>query len=192
VAAFEEVAPNVRNDVGILPYVAASYAYLDRKKEAKAVVKQWNAMVRRLSADEIYGYYAMKNSEVFDRLMEGLTKAGRRGGTKIYIAVDQNYKLTGKKIKKLMFGKTEIVSAYFGDEFLHRKKGGEAIFQIGDSVKNGLSWIERDKLCNKFEQMFGGYNDCFYIYENPKGNATYKNDYLKITDYGIIPFTLKQ
>lgn len=132
----------------------------------------------------------MKNIEVFESFMEGITLAGREGGTKIYLRVDENKKLTGQQIKELMFVRTEFDGVSFIDEFFHRKEDGEVTYQSGDSVDSGESWIENDKLCNKFEKRFEGYKDCFYIYENPIGDSKYKNDYLKVADYGIVQFTL--
>jgi TolB-like protein len=192
VTAFEQGATNVRDEAGILPFASASYAFLGRKEEAKATLDKWIQLVGRISADAIYSTYGMKNIEVFDRFMEGITLAGREGGTKIYTRVDENKKLTGQQIKELMFGRTEFIGAYFIDQFFHRKEDGEVTYQAGDSVDSGISWIENDKLCNKFEKRFGGYNDCFYIYENPIGDSKYKNDYLKVTDYGLVQITLEK
>ena len=55
----------------------------------------------------IYFAWPFKNVEVFDRLAEGLVKAGLRGDPSDYYKVVEENKLTGKEIRETFYGHTK-------------------------------------------------------------------------------------
>ena len=159
VASFEKSITNVRDLIDILPFAAASYGYLGRKEEAKTILYKWiEKCGGRPNVDFLYGIYPFRNFEAFDHFMKGLKNAGRDGSITTTIKVNKEYKLTGPEINALMFGKTEATIDIFSfyEEFFHRKENGEVSYQVGDTIKEGISWIENDMLCNKFEEIAGG------------------------------------
>ena len=195
VASFEKSSSNIRDLNDILPFAAASYGYLGRKEEARAILDKWiGSLGGRPNVDLLYGTYRFKNFESFDHFIKGLKNAGRDGSIATTIKINEKDKLSSQEIKKLMFGKTEAGYGYFSfyEEFFHRKENGAVSYHVGDTIKKGSSWIKDDMLCNKFEEIAGGCNDCLDIYKNPTGEYLFKNEYLKVTDYGIIPFSIKQ
>ena len=54
----------------------------------------------------MYYFAPYKNSEEFDRFMEGLIKAGYKGNPSNYHKLKKENKLTGQEIQELIFGKT--------------------------------------------------------------------------------------
>ena len=66
-------------------------------------------------------------------------------------------------------------------------RGPGALYSALDS---GTGWSEGDMLCSKFKKW--NYKDlklCASIFRNPRGSPEMKNEYLQITDFGIIPFS---
>jgi adenylate cyclase len=177
VDSFEKSIPNVRELLDTLLYAAASYAYLSRKKEAKATLDKWINMTGGIDVNRLYSGFPHKDPEVFDRLMKGLVKAGMEGSIPTTIKINKKFKLTRQEIKALMFGKTEAFGGHFYEKFFHRKENGEVSYQEGDTIKKGISWIKDDMLCNKFDEIAGGCDDCADIYRNPLGEYAFQDEY---------------
>ena len=60
----------------------------------------------------MYYLVPLKNSEVFDRGIEGLIKAGYKADPSNYYKLKKENKLTGQEIRELIFGK-KIEGTYF-------------------------------------------------------------------------------
>lgn len=58
-----------------------------------------------------------------------------------------------------------------------------------DMDDKGTSWIENDMLCNKWQIHEYGIKHCMTVFRNPEGTPEMKDEYLKINDFGIIPFS---
>jgi len=91
-----------------------------------------------------------------------------------------------------MFGKIEVFGGHFREKFFHRKENGEVSYQEGDTKKKGISWIKDDMLCNKFDEIARGCDDCADIYRNPLGEYRFQDEYLKVKQFNIVPFSIKQ
>ena len=89
---------------------AASYALLDRNKEAE---NTWEIFKNGFpegfppTTRSLYYLYPFKDHQVFDRLIEGLIKAGFDGDPSDYFKVEKQNRLSGQEIRELLMGKAE-------------------------------------------------------------------------------------
>ncbi len=180
--------------IPMLAFSAASYAFMGNDVEAKKAFEKWLTCFESGYPDvhSLYYLFSRKNLEVFDRLIEGLIKAGFKADSLNYYKVDEKNKLNGQDIKKLTFGKT-MTGSYFGFSWsIFRSKDGEAQAPtFWGGIDKGKSWIEGDELCNQFENRYGGNKYCHEVYRNPEGDEKTKSEYLVISDFGFIPFSVK-
>jgi hypothetical protein len=139
-----------------------------------------------------------KNSEVFERYIEGFIKAGKtdyKEDLSNYSKVQKDQKLSQQEIEKLVTGK--ILSGFFygllwsrsnskdGTSILSYSKEGKTIIKT-----NGKFWVEGDSFCCQHER-YDGLKYCGDIYFNPGGNQDKKNEYLWLTDFWLLPFSIK-
>jgi hypothetical protein len=133
-----------------------------------------------------------KNSELFERYIEGLVKAGLQGDPKNYYKVIEENKLDGQKIRKLLFGKTST-GYVFGLEWVSRiSDDGEEGYSFMGKSDTGRAWIENDKICFQREQYQDGLKNCVEVYRNPGGDNLAKTEYFRITDYGFFLFSVEK
>jgi len=131
---------------------------------------------------------------VFDRYIEGLIKAGLKGNPSDYYKVDANNKLNGQEIKELMLGKTQSGYWYGNQWSMNRNKNGDVEITdvFGIVIDKGKTWIEGDAICNKFETRYDGMKYCSDIYKNPEGDDIGLSEYLALTDFFIMPFSIEE
>jgi hypothetical protein len=126
---------------------------------------------------------------------DGLLKAGVPGEPGGYykstIFLEPN--LTGKEIKEQIFGRT--ISGFDicgGKEWsIERTEDGKATIRRDKITDTGKSWIDGDKLCNQWENLYGGYKDCRRVYVNPEGTKEKKDQYIGTAVYGLVPFSVE-
>ena len=129
--------------------------------------------------------------------MEGLTKAGFKGDLSNYSKVQKDQKSGQQEIVKLITGKTLSGFTYGllwsrsnskdGTSILSLSKEGETILKTIGEI-----WIEGDSLCYQYKNLYGGLKYCGEVYSNPGGNQDKKNEYLWLTDFALLPFSIKQ
>lgn len=136
-----------------------------------------------------------KNSEVFDRLIEGLIKTGYKANPAHYYKLSDMNKLDGQDIKKLLFGKTRTGYIY-GIKALKQVvrigEDGQVEFGFRGQTYTGKAWIENDSICDVREQYLGGLKSCEDIYHNPDGDGLAKTEYFALTDYGLFAFSVEK
>jgi TolB-like protein/class 3 adenylate cyclase len=172
-----------------------------------------------LKLREVMYFYPFKDVEVADRFADGLLKAGLPGKPSGYYKLYEENKLTGEEIKELVFGRTTTGITPWARQswWIERTNDGKATHQQvpfhqadrekGDSpstlwreglrtlvtrFESGKSWIEGDLLCSQWETVHEGLKYCGYcgtVFRNPEGTPEMKDEYLKINDFGIIPFS---
>jgi len=189
---FESSITYVRDIQDMTPFIAATYAYLGEKEKAKIYLNKWiEGYVEGFYPDvqSIYYQYGFRNSEVFERFIEGLIKAGYKPKTTGYTKFDKNRKLTGEEIKKLLFGHTE--TGFYGGIIysIDRELNGELVLALGQYKDKGISWIKNNQVCYKFEISYNGIEQCADIYINPGGDSAKKNEYIRVADYWYFFFS---
>ncbi len=140
-----------------------------------------------------------KNSEVFERYIEGFIKAGKtdyKEGLLNYSKVQKDQKLSQQEIEKLVTGK--ILSGFYFGLLWSRSnsKDGTSILSLskGDKIigkSNGKIWVEDDSICCQYKR-YDYLKSCGDVYFNPGGNQDNKNEYLWLTDYALLSFSINQ
>jgi len=178
-------------------YAAASFAFLDRIKEAE---NAWKIFVEGLQKEIVptteFFYYAFpfEDTKIFDHLVNGLIKAGFDGDPSDYHKVNKENRLSGQAIRELLFGKTALGLIVGFEMYTHRSDTGKLemsipMFGISDM---GESWIEGDMVCNQFDNTYDGVKFCQDVYSNPEGNYKDKDQYLQVSDAIIFSFSIKE
>ncbi len=215
---FENSITNVPDILDMTPFIAATYAFLGRDDEAKKALEKWISLYADpyvARSQIMYSQYRFKNEEVFNRLMEGLVKAGwhnTQGGLQdptafpylpsidpTFRGVYEKNKLNGQEIKELLFGKTQTGYGYGGQWILHRT--GDGIIELSNPYfgsrdyrlrrDKGKSWIEGDSICDQFEESYDGLKFCGDVYLNPEGDDITKSKYIYVADLGLFPFSVE-
>ena len=132
-----------------------------------------------------------KNSEVFDRVGEGLIKAGYKGDLSNYSKIIEENRLSENEINELILnkkvsGKT-LGLAWSGSS---NDEGEFEYTHYSRVTHKGKSWVDGDTLCYQFESLYEGIKYCAEIYKNPEGNKDALNEYLSLTDFWLYPFSI--
>jgi adenylate cyclase len=178
----------------ILRVLSVAYAHTGRLQEARDALakatEKWPPEMKNLRAI----MYLSPDSDLkrLERLAEGYLKAGLPGGSSGFYKVSPEYKLTGDKIRNLVFGSTAAGIAFrTGNQWwIKRSKDGNATIRIQEESDSGKSWIENDMVCDQWNRLFEGLTDCWPIYRNPEGRPDKSDEYLGVPDYGFYPFSL--
>ena len=139
----------------------------------------------------MYYLYPCKDTELFDRSIEGLIKAGYKGNPSNYYKLKKKNKLTGQEIQKLIFGE-KIEGTYFNIPWsLTTNKDGESeYYNKFYGNHKGKSWIEGDTVCSQYESLYGGLKYCSEFYKTSEGDNKTSNKYLLLTDFMLSPFSI--
>jgi adenylate cyclase len=178
------------NKIMSLRPLAVTNALLGRTKEARQFIAPYIKMGLSLAC--LMPPFKDPRSE--ELWAEGLLKAGLPGEPGGYYksAIFLEPNLNGKEIKELVFGRT--ISGFDicgGREWsIERPEEGKATIRRDKITHNGKSWIDGDKICNKWNNLYGGYKDCMRVYVNPEGTKERKDQYIGTTVYGLIPFSV--
>ncbi|MBW2002306.1 MAG: hypothetical protein JRI30_07310 [Deltaproteobacteria bacterium] len=136
--------------------------------------------------------FPFKDLEVSDRFAGGLIKAGA-GLLKEpldYPKISKKNKLTGNEIRKLLFGRSIIASAFGFEWQIFFTEDGKANWQASWESASGTYWIEGDQLWIQWKYKYAGLKWSNDIYRNPSGTAESRNEYLYITDWRIVSFSV--
>jgi hypothetical protein len=179
-------------------FLAAAHAHLGNDIEAQKALsdylkifpKGWPTTIRFL-----YQAWPFKDSEAFDRLAQGLVKAGLPADASDYYKLNSQEKLNGQEVKKLLFGRTS--SGYvWGIKpmqwSLHINDVGEVEYKYRGKTYTGKAWIEDENICLLREQYYGSLKSCEAIYRNPDGDENTKTEYFRVADYGLFLFSIEK
>lgn len=179
--------------------LAVAYAHLGRTEEARAAI-DWR--IKLFAKQGFVGNYLrslmfvfpFKDPEVQKIFADGFIKAGMPGKRGGYYksSIFQEHKLSGDEIRDLVFGRQFTGFDFKTEEewSIKRTKDGKASYRRGEVSDTGKSWIEDDRLCNQWQNLYGGYRDCAPVFRNPEGTSENKDEYIGISAYGFVPFSL--
>jgi tetratricopeptide (TPR) repeat protein len=182
-------SPQDRPNKTLLENLIATYSHLGRNEEADALFQSLKKfLLPPISLRRILNFHPYNTPEVTHRLAQGLIKAGIP--EEAYYTVSDDYRIYGDKIRELVFGRTmQILEPMYNVElFFEIAKDGKAT----RSNDNGRFWIDNDMLCcqwQKYEHGLGA-EWCGPVFRNPRGSTETSDEYLHITDFGIMPYTL--
>jgi TolB-like protein len=179
-------------------FKAASHAFLGNMKEAKDA---WHKFVdgfptqEHLSTKYLYYFFPFKDHKVFDRFIDGLNTAGFEGNPSDYYRVDKKNRLSGQKIKELLFGKIAKGYDAIEREFSYRWTAvGDFEFSCPQALilEKGKSRIEGDSICHQFEYLYDGIKACMDVYYITERNDDAKKQYLYIGDSWLTTISIKE
>ena len=174
--------------------LTATYALLDHDEDTRRLVSKlhsefpnqwllsWNVRL-----------FPFKAPQIVDKFVVGYLKSGLpRSPPYTYYKIFDKYRLTADQIRKLMFGRKVVgleVGVGTGGLF-ERSLDGQANFRgFITGSDNGKSWIEKDLLCDQWEERFGGHKICYPVFRNPEGTPENKDEYLIIYTWGFFTFS---
>jgi len=189
--ALENVgAPRVYNLL-----LAATYGKLGMEMKAKeALLKYRETTSGPFWMGAAVFYYPFEDGEVLKHLADGFDAAGVvvRPPSR-YLKLDRKARLAGQEIETLLFGHT-----IKGSDFWSGRGWGQirtlsgkvshsgAPIHIGipadsHNVNKGESWVEDDRLCNRWSDVDGDITNCVLIFRDLDGD---QNEYYMVTDTG--------
>jgi hypothetical protein len=188
--------PEFSRAAGVL---AAAYAHLGRDQESRAALVNYKK--------GFLGYYVVlkyvmwsdwpfKDMKVAERFADGLLKAGLHGQPSGYYKISEEHKLSGEEIRELVFARTtRRVHDWKGEFRIDRTRDGKMTYHNvsghpEDMDDKGTSWIEGDMLCDHWQIHMAGHEYCMTVFRNPEGTPEKKDEYLAISDFKIMPFSL--
>ncbi len=185
--------------------LAAAYGYLGLEEKAVGAYetfgKAW--VLSRPSVEQAIFEFPFSDARVLESLADGFEMAGastfsrHAGGSSRYLQLHSGTKLDGKEVKSLLFGRTIKGTDYWNSNGWSqvRTEGGKVthtgfpIIVWGANQRQGTSWIENDRLCDRWPDVSEDFSLCFLIYRNPGGVRAYRNEYFMVTDFGPQPFS---
>jgi TolB-like protein len=176
--------------------LVAAYGKLGKENEAKEALLKFRKLWRYnfWIAIGVF-YYPFEDEEVLKHLADGFEAAGVaiRPPSR-YLKFDHETRLTGQEIKTLLFGHTLEGRNNRGTRWNQKRTidgkvshSGYASHTGNPAIKDGESWIEDDRLCDRWSEMGGNITICVLIFRDSNGD---ENDYYMITDDGPHPFRI--
>jgi len=162
------------------------------EKEAKEAWRKYlnTWLVTPWIAAVVYDEHPFQDGEVLKHLADGFEIAGaaERGRSR-YLKLDHETKLAGQEIKSLLFGHTIRGRDYWNSNSWAQKRtidgkvshSGQSIHIGSDDAKEGESWIEDDRLCDRWPEVGDEITICVLIFRDSDGGP---NDYYMLTDQG--------
>jgi len=182
-------------------FEAASHAFLGNMKEAKDAWHRFEGgfpAYEYLTTKYLYDFFPFKDQKVFDRFIEGLNKAGFEGNPSNYYKVDKMNRLSGQEIKAILFGKTATgfnpaLSSVADFSYRWTAEGNlEIDCPDGAISERGKSHIEGDSICNQFDYLYDGMEECMDVYYITEANDSTKNQYLYVGDAWLTTISIKE
>ena len=192
-------APTNTHYAGIL---AAAFGELGQKKEAEMALSDYgklNLLGIPAVAQAVFSYPFL-DDRILQRLADGFEKAGARGGvwrgTGRYLKLNSETVLNGAQVKSLLFGRKIEGSGFWAGSFWSqvRNNNGE-VSHAGYPTHPGMSgydqgesWIENNRLCDRWPDFDNELVWCALIFRNPDGSFELRNKFFMVTDTGPYPF----
>ena len=138
--------------------------------------------------------FTQKDLQVTERFAEALINSGLPGEPTGFYKISAEKQLTGEEMKKLFFGRkvTRFTLGTGKEWWIERSQEGKAAIRDGDDSDTGKSWIEKDMICDQWDNLYESLKDCWVVYHNPEGTAENSDEYLGAPGYGIYPFSLAE
>jgi class 3 adenylate cyclase/Tfp pilus assembly protein PilF len=183
-------APNFYNLL-----LAAAYGKLGKKTKAKDALQKYREtwFGPFWMAVAVY-FFPFENGEVLKHLADGLESAGVvvRPPSR-YLKLDREARLSGQQIETLLFGHTIKGSEFqIGGSWEQTRTTGGKVSHTGvpihignnpdgHNLNKGESWIEDDRLCNRWFDEEGSVTSCAHIFRDLDGD---QDNYYMVTDFG--------
>lgn len=114
--------------------------------------------------------YPFQDEEVMEHLADGFAVAGAREGLLTrYLKLNRETRLSGEEIKSLLFGYTIRGRDYWnGNSWTQvRTISGKFSHSPSSTIREGKSWIEDDRLCDRWLDDDDKITICSLIFHDP-------------------------
>jgi adenylate cyclase len=183
--------------------LAAAYGKLGMDKEAnKAWLKYrkfWKRDMGQFWIAAAVQFYPFQDREILKHLADGFEAAGgvERPPSR-YLKLDRQTRLSGDEIKTLLFGHSIKGTDYWLGEAWRQQRsidGKVKSIEAGttrtatesEGELMGESWIDGDRLCDRWPEADGDLTICVMIFRDSDSG---QNNYYMVTDTGPHPFSV--
>jgi TolB-like protein/class 3 adenylate cyclase/Flp pilus assembly protein TadD len=193
-------APTNNQYAGIL---AAAFGELGQKNKAKTALSDYGStnLIGIPSVAQAVSNYPFLDDRILQRLADGFEKAGARGGiwrgTGRYLKLNSETILSGEQVRSLLFGREIEGRSFWTGSFWSQVRSDDGeVSHAGSPVHPGMSgydqgesWIEDNRLCDRWPDFNKDLAWCALIFRNPDGGLEFRNEYFMVTDTGPHPFS---
>jgi adenylate cyclase len=182
-------------------WLASAYANMGNDNDARAAFeiekKRWlqvsgkgeTATITKLDLQPTVYSQPFKNADVTRRFVDGLIKSGWPEPHRYYEVHKEN-KLTGKEVRNLVKGRTQVLAGFAGGGWTQNfGKDGKVNYQGFGIQDTGKYWIEGDQCCVTYDKMMARLPLCVDMYRNPSGTVEKKDEYIQVNDFGMYPIS---
>jgi len=184
--------------------LAAAYASIGRNQEAQAACANFRKAygVGSFYLRRIMHFWPFKDPEVVERFVDGVVNAGFPGNPSAHYTASGEYRLSGKKIKNLVFDQVVYIRSdpILGSWALivHSEEWAATYWKGPVFLDPKLAWVESegtslikgDLLCYQWQELLDGHMYCGPVFINPQGTPKGRDEYLFATDFDVILFSL--
>ena len=179
--------------------LAATFGKLGMKEKSKnALLKFRETWIEPFWMAVAVYLFPFEDEEVLKNLADGFEVAGVvvRPPSR-YLILNHNTRLSGKEIEALLFGHTIKGTEFIiGSGWSQRRTKGGKLSHSGTPIHIGVnpdshnpskgeSWIDNDRLCNRWFDVDGDITSCALIFRSLHGD---QDHYYMVTDFGPNPF----
>jgi len=202
--AVEFVEQAIENDPATAFYqrlLAAAYGKLGMEIEAnkawRKYRKSWHRNAGQFWIAAAVQFYPFEDRQILQHLADGFAAAGavERPPSR-FLKLDPETSLSGKEIRALLFGHRIKGRDYWLDSVWRQQRSldgklthsGTESFHSAvelDGEEVGESWIDGDRLCDRWSDADGNVTICVMIFRDPDRG---EDNYYMVTDTGPHPF----
>ena len=196
----------IESDPATAVYVrllAAAYGKLGMEVEANQAWvkyrKSWKRDLGQFWIAAAVQFYPFQDREILKNLADGFEAAGgvERPPSR-FLKLDPETRLSGDEIKTLLFGHTIKGEDYWlGDPWRQQRTadGKVSLTEINTFLSGiepdgeivGESWIDSDRLCERWPEVAGDLTLCVTVFRDPDSGP---NHYYMVADTGPHPFSV--
>ena len=195
----------IENDPTTAIYVrllAATYGKLGNNEANKVwrkYRKSWKRRDGQFWIAAAVQFYPFQDLEILKHLADGFEAAGgvERPPSR-FLKLDRENRLSGEEIKALVFGHRIRGRDYWQDDDWAQQRSLEGkVSNFGVSAYTGFlelvgeevgeSWVEDNRLCDRWSLVGGDITKCVLIFRDPDSGP---NNYYMVTDTGPHPFSV--
>jgi tetratricopeptide (TPR) repeat protein len=181
-------------------YLASAYAHLGRDDESKAAAQTFRrGSPLRHTVDALpparrwMFFYPFKDRGVADSFLESLKRVGLLAPGPEYIHVSKKDQLTGAELRAFYCPSTITGLSMRGSVWSEETtKGGTSTYRanfVPGGVDTGKKWFEGDKVWIQYSKILFGMAFCVTTFKNPRGTHEGKDEYVRVSDIAMTPFS---
>jgi len=173
--------------------LAMAYAQLGRLDEART---ELNDMLKKrpwVNLAYMRFFYAYhKRKEDLDHRLEALRKAGMPEWPFGYEGRKED-RLDPDAIKTVTFARTWVGHGTDGAPFMKQiSEDGTIAYRDPSHSLTGVASVEGGMYCQQFPAILTGRKYCSHLYRNPEGTPEEKNEYVNVSIFRIVHFSLAE